>query len=135
MSDWLEDNEPCLGEQRWPLAPIHLLPRERWLWWEQLWTEVVMLVERYRINPGKDWWEDSTKVEALAALAAWVGRYDSGEWDDPPGKLVLLYDLERVQQLTGGHDPFHPDRDRPAFVRFLVDTGCQQPPHETRSLG
>lgn len=37
MTEWLEDeDEPCLAEQRWPLAPTHLLPRERWLWWEQL---------------------------------------------------------------------------------------------------
>jgi hypothetical protein len=45
------------------------------------------------------WWEDPVQVEALAALAAWVERYDSGEWDDPPGKLALLYDLERLAAL------------------------------------
>lgn len=56
-------------------------------WWEQLWAQVVMLRRRYRLPPAKDWWEDDTKVEALAGLAAWVARYDSGEWDDPPGKL------------------------------------------------
>ena len=38
-------------------------------------------------------------VEALAATAAWVHRYDTGEWDDPPGKLALLFELERVAQL------------------------------------
>ena len=42
-------------------------------------------------------WEQPIQVEALAALAAWVERYDSGEWDDPPGKLSLLYDVERVR--------------------------------------
>ena len=128
MSGWLDDGEPTLAEDRWPLAPIHLLPRERWLWWEQLWADVVMLGERYRIRPAKDWWEGGTQVEALAALAAWVERYDSGEWDDPPGKLALLFDLERVHGLVRGAEPFHPDRDRAAFVRFLVDTGCQPPP-------
>jgi hypothetical protein len=57
------------------------------------------------------------QVEALAALSAWVERYDSGEWDDPPGKLALLFDLERVAVLLrDGGDPFHPDRDRLAFA-------------------
>ena len=80
------------------MAPTDLLPRERWLWWEQLWSDVIALAERYRIAPAKDWWENGVQVEALAALAAWVARYDSGEWDDPPGKLALLYDLERVRR-------------------------------------
>jgi hypothetical protein len=133
MNDWQEDNEPCLAEQRWPMTPNDLLPRERWLWWEQLWTEVVALAERYQINPGKDWWEDGAKVEAMAALAAWVARYDSGEWDDPPGKLALLYDIERVRQLIRGQEPFHPGRDRGAFARFLVDAGCQPPPSGSRT--
>jgi hypothetical protein len=43
------------------------------------------------------------QVEALAALGAWVERYDACEWDDPPGKLSLLYDRERV--IRGGSDP------------------------------
>ncbi|OAI39390.1 hypothetical protein AYO39_02945 [Actinobacteria bacterium SCGC AG-212-D09] len=97
MTDWLEDrDEPYLAERRWPMEPTHLLPRERWLWWEQLWSDVIALGKRYRLNPPKDWWEDSMKVEALAALAAWLSRYDSGEWDDPAGKLALLYDVERI---------------------------------------
>ena len=109
MTEWLEDGDlPSLDEQRWPLAPNDLLPRERWLWWEQLWNDVIELGRRYRLNPPKDWWEDRAKVEALAALAAWVARYDSGEWDDPPGKLSLLYDLGRIRELVRGHEPFHP---------------------------
>jgi hypothetical protein len=61
-------------------------------------------------------------------LAAWVTRYDSGEWDDPPGKLALLYDLERVSSLLrDGLDPFNPRRDRRAFERHLIDFGCQPP--------
>ena len=72
----------------------------------------------------------------LAALAAWVQRYDSGEWDDPPGKLSLLFDLERVAAaLRDGVDPFHPDRDRVAFVRYLVDAGCQPPPGRQLDVG
>jgi hypothetical protein len=46
MTERLEDDEPCLASHRWPMAPIHLLPRERWLWWEQLWDDVIMLGER-----------------------------------------------------------------------------------------
>jgi hypothetical protein len=130
MNDWSEGepDELELGERRWPLAPTSLLPREQWLWWEQLWSDVEMLGNRYRVRPGKDWWEDGQQVEALAALAAWVGRYDSGEWDDPPGKLALLYDLDRVRELIRGTEPFHPDRDRAVFARFLIDWGCQPPP-------
>ncbi|MGI8902716.1 MAG: hypothetical protein ACR2IP_03465 [Solirubrobacteraceae bacterium] len=49
--------------------------------------------------------------------------------DDPPGKLALLYDLERVAALLrDGNEPFHPDRDRVAFARHLIDLGCQPPP-------
>jgi hypothetical protein len=94
-----------------------------------------MLGERYRLRPSNDWWEDGAKVEALAAMAAWVARYDSGEWDDPPGKLALLCDLERVRELIRGNEPFDPGRDHGAFARFLVDTGCQPPPGGARPMG
>ena len=56
-----------------------------------------MLRERYRLGLRSGWWEDAIQVEAIAALAAWIDRYDTGEWDDPPGKLNLLYDLERAR--------------------------------------
>ena len=133
MSEWLENENDELdhGQQRWPMAPNDLLPRERWLWWEQLWSDVCGLRVRYRLAVRSGWWEDQVQVEALAALAVWVERYDSGEWDDPPGKLALLYDLERVVTLLrDGGEPFHPDRDRLAFARFLIDGGCQPPPGE-----
>jgi hypothetical protein len=115
-------------DRRWPLASTNLLPRERWRWWEQLWTDAARLRSRYRLPLRSGWWEDQVQVEALAALAAWVERYDGGEWDDPPGKLALLYDLERVAALLrDGGEPFHPDRDRPAFARYLIDAGCKPP--------
>jgi hypothetical protein len=114
---------------RWPLHWRNLYPRERWLWFEQLWTDVCALRERYHLPVRTLWWEDQIQVEALAALAAWTERFDSGEWDDPPGKLALLYDLERMGALLrDGNDPFHPDRDRIDFVRHLVEIGCQPPP-------
>jgi hypothetical protein len=122
-----DEDQPRVAEQRWPLAPTHLLQRERWLWWEQLWADVLMLARRYRISPGNGWWGDATQVEALAALAAWVARYDSGEWDDPPGKLALLYDIERVRGLVRGEEPFDPRRDRVAFCRFLSEIVCRPP--------
>jgi len=136
MPEWLEDDDPCLDAHRWPMAPTDLLPRERWLWWEQLWSDVCALRARYRLGIRSGWWEDPVQVEALAALAAWVERYDSGEWDDPPGKLALLFDLERVAMLLrDGGEPFHPDRDRGrlAFARFLIDSGCQPPPGNERA--
>jgi hypothetical protein len=122
--DWDEAPAPS-----WPLGWRGLYPRERWLWFEQLWSDVCMLRERYRLAVRSGWWENELQLEALAALAAWVSRYDSGEWDDPPGKLALLFDLERVAALLReGMDPFHPDRDRTSFLRHLVDVGCQPPP-------
>jgi hypothetical protein len=126
--DWDEAPRPS-----WPLGWRGLYARERWMWFEQLWSDVCMLRERYRLAVRSGWWENQLQVEALAALAAWVSRYDSGEWDDPPGKLALLFDLERVAALLReGMDPFHPDRDRTAFVRHLIDVGCQPPPGSDR---
>jgi hypothetical protein len=119
------------GEQSMVALPLHpggLAPRERWLWHEQLWCDVCALRERFRLPVRSGWWEDGVQVEALAALAAWVARYDAGEWDDPPGKLALLYDLERVAALLrDGGDPFLPARDRPAYIRHLRAMGCEAP--------
>ena len=98
-----------------------LAAADRRLWFEQLWSDVCQLRERYRLAVRSQWWVDELQVEALAALAAWVDRYDSGEWDDPPGKLALLFDLERIGGLLrDGIDPFHPERDRAAFVEHLA---------------
>jgi len=89
-------------------------------WFERLWLDVCALHRRYELRVESHWWERPLQVETLATFAAWVERYDSGEWDDPPGKLALLYDLERVSALLrDGGDPFYADRDRPAFDRFL----------------
>jgi hypothetical protein len=119
------------GGQRWPLSWRGLYPRERWLWFEHLWVDVCSLRERYRVSVRSGWWEDGVQLETLAALAAWVDRYDSGEWDDPPGKLALLLDLERVAALLrDGLDPFDPGRDRQTFLRYLIELGCQPPPSE-----
>ena len=114
--------------QRWPLAWQGLYPRERWVWFEQLWNDVCALRERYHLALRSGWWADPVQVEALAALASWVARYDSGEWDDPPGKLALLYDIERVSALLrDGREPFAPDRDRAAYLAHLIKVGCEQP--------
>lgn len=116
---------------RWPLDWHGLYRRERWIWFEQLWSDVCLLRSRYRLALRKSWWEDQVQVETLAAFAAWVARYDTGEWDDPPGKLALLYDLERVAALLrDGLDPFDPDRDRAAFTMFLTDIGAEPPPDQ-----
>ena len=118
-------------------CPFHweeLYRRERWQWFEQLWSDACALRKRYRLPPRSGWWSDQVQVETLAALAAWVEHYDSGEWDDPPGKLALLYDLERVAQLLrGGTEPFHPDRDRVAFARYLIGLGCPSPPDDPKA--
>jgi hypothetical protein len=124
-SDGDVDDELSL---RWPLHWRGLYARERWIWFEQLWSEVCMLRQRYRLAVRSGWWENEVQLEALAALSAWVCRYDSGEWDDPPGKLALLYDLERVSELLrDGVDPFSPQRDRDRFIRYLFELGCEPP--------
>lgn len=118
-----EDETPAA---RWPLDWHGLYPRERRLWFEQLWSDVCMLRARYGLAIRSGWWEDQVQVEALAALASWVARYDSGEWDDPPGKLALLYDLDRVGALLReGGDPFAPGRDRARFELYMAELGCQ----------
>ncbi len=118
-------------EVRWPLDWRGLYPRERWLWFDRLWRDVCQLRDRYRLPVRSGWWENDIQVEALAALSAWVNRYDSGEWDDPPGKLALLYDLERVcALLRDGRDPFHPERDRSAFEHHLTGLGAHAPDTE-----
>ena len=118
------DDEPYLAERRWPLAATGLLPRERWLWWEQLWSDVIGLGKRSHRSTGGRTVRRSRRSRAGRAGSAVRLR----RMDDPPGKLALLFDLERVHGLVRGAEPFHPDRDRAAFVRFLVDTGCQPPP-------
>ena len=99
------------------------------MWCEQLWEDVCLLRERYRLTVRSGWWEDDIQVEARAALVAWTERYDSGEWDDPPGKLALLYDLQRVGDLLRpGLEPFSPERDQFKFRRHLLELGCEPPP-------
>jgi hypothetical protein len=69
MTDWLDGQDELeWDDRRWPMAPTELLPRERWLWWEQLWADVLALGDRYRIRPGRDWWQDGVQVEALASI-------------------------------------------------------------------
>jgi hypothetical protein len=80
------------------------------------------------------WWEDEIQVEALAALAQWAARYDSGEWDDPAGKLALLYDLQRLAGLLApGLQPFAPDRDRDEFERYLRKLD-REPPYDREDV-
>ena len=132
--DWHEPEhdweEPVSA--RWPLSCEGLYPRERWMWFEQLWSDVCTLRVRYRLALRSGWWEDQVQVEALAALSAWVERYDSGEWDDPPGKLALLLRPRAGGRAArDGGEPFHPDRDR-ARVRAIPDRA--RVPASPRSL-
>ena len=49
--DELEDVESRV----WPLDWRSLYPRERWMWFEQLWTDVCSLRERYRLAVRAGW--------------------------------------------------------------------------------
>ncbi|HTW97737.1 MAG TPA: hypothetical protein VMD59_03110 [Acidimicrobiales bacterium] len=115
---------------RWPLHWSGMMLAERWAWFDRLWQSVCALRTRYGLPVRSGWWESELQVEALAALAAWVDRYDSGEWDDPPGKLSLLYEIERVAGLLrDGNEPLHPERDRRQFEAFLMaEHGCRPRP-------
>jgi len=102
--------------------------RERWEWWDQRWNEAINLSERYRLALRSGWWEDSVRVEALAAFAAWVATYDTEVRIDPPGKLQLLGQLEWLRVvLRGGERAFDPPTDRRAFDRYLTSIGCRPP--------
>jgi hypothetical protein len=101
---------------------------ERWLWWEGIWQDVCELKTRYELPVRCGWWAHATQLEALAALSAWTSAYDDGEWDDPPGKLSMLLDLDRIGELLrDGNDPFYPDRHRHLFELHLVEIGCAPP--------
>jgi len=103
-----------------------LSPRERWDWWDQRWHETIALSERYRLALRRGWWEDSVRVEALAAFAAWVACYDTGVSIDPPGKLQLLGQIEWLRAiLHGGDNAFDPPTDRLAFDQHLQAIGCR----------
>jgi hypothetical protein len=102
---------------------------ERWIWWEHLWRDVCELRVRYELPVRYGWWEHAPQLEALAALAAWTSAYDDGDWDDPPGKLSLLLDLERIGELLrDGNEPFYPERHRSLFEHHLQQIGCAPPP-------
>ena len=110
----------------WPLDWRGLEPPERWIWWQQLWEDAIRLRDRYRLTLRSGWWQDDVQVEALAALAAWAKPYDTGAWNDPPGKLQLLYDLDRIRALLrAGEDIFDPDRDWETFVQHLLAIECE----------
>jgi hypothetical protein len=112
-----------------PLSWRQLGASERRLWFERLWNDVCILRERYRLMVRSGWWEDEIQVEALSAVAEWTARYDSGEWDDPAGKLALLYDLQRIAELLRpGLQPFAPDRDRGEFERYVAELGREPLP-------
>jgi hypothetical protein len=113
----------------WRLDWRELPPVDRWLWWNQLWAAAIRLRDRYRLGLRSAWWRDEIQVEALAALAAWTNAYDTGAWKDPPGKLQLLYDLERVRALLqAGQGVFDPERDQDSFRRHLAEIGCEADP-------
>ncbi len=119
---WISSGAGEDDAERPPLAWYGLDAEGRSAWFERLWADVCGLRDRYRLAVRSRWWETAIQVEALAATAAWVARYETGEWDDPPGKLALLFELERIQGLLrDGDEPFDPVRDRAAFVSYLAE--------------
>ncbi len=127
--DWDADEiEGSDGAPSWPLDPRSLYPRERWVWYERLWTDVIALQARYQLGVRSEWWAKQVQVEVLSAFAAWIELYDSGSWDDPSGKLLALYDLERVNaMLADGRAPFVAADERTAFLAYLAAIGCRRP--------
>jgi hypothetical protein len=78
MTDWSQDDASQV-EQRWTMASTHLLPRERWLRWQQIWADVCATGSHLARSGGG------------TPRRSKVARRDSGEWDDHPGKLALLW--------------------------------------------
>jgi hypothetical protein len=72
------DAELADGSARWPMGWQGLYPREQWLWFEQLWSDVCMLRERYRLPVRSGWWEDELQVEALACAGGLDGSLRLG---------------------------------------------------------
>jgi len=102
----------------WSLPPEH--PENCRLWFERMWSASCTLRARYRLPLRRGWWEHPLQLEVLAALAEWVARYDDGDWDDPAGKIGLLLELPRLEELLReGSEPFAPERDRPEFVAYV----------------
>ena len=48
--------------------------------------------------------------------------------DDPPGKLGLLYDLNRVRELIRGAEPFHPTATAPPLRGFCSSRAASRHP-------
>ncbi len=128
-SQLIDDEDPdALGTYDWPMPWQRLEPGERWMWFQQLWDSVCWLRLRYDLPVRTRWWESGVLVETLAALAEWVSLYDTGRCDDPPGKLALLFELERISDLLrDGNEPFRRDRDRAEFEDHLDRLGCVIP--------
>jgi hypothetical protein len=98
---------------------------QRQQWWQELWLNTLALTDRYRLALRSGWWEDTLQVEALAAFSAWIALYDTAGYSDPPGKIQLLWELERLKTvLRAGERAFDPARDRPAYERHLTAIGC-----------
>jgi hypothetical protein len=110
----------------WRLDWRELSPAARLIWWDQLWDDAIKMRDRYRLVLRSAWWEDDIQVEALAAIAALVSGYDTGAWNDPVGKLQLLFDLDRIRGILHvGQDIFDAERDRAAFDKHLRKIGGQ----------
>lgn len=108
-----------------------LPPDQRRGWWEQLWEGAIAMSDRYRLALRNLWWQDAVQVEALAAFIGWLRLYDSGAYNDPPGKLQLLWELERLRAvLRAGEEAFDPEHDRASFDRHLhtIDHPSDEPP-------
>jgi hypothetical protein len=110
-----------------------LPPRQRREWWEDAWNAAISLSARYRLALRRGWWEDAIQVEAIAAFHAWLRLYDTGAYTDPPGKLQLLWELERLRAvIRAGEATFDPVADRTSFELYL-DTVENKPKPATNS--
>ena len=88
-----DDGWPEDDTIRWPLTWRGLLPRERWQWFERLWSDACELRVRYRLAIRSQWWEDEVQVEALAALARLRAAEPVSWLPSLEGWLVTRHDL------------------------------------------
>jgi hypothetical protein len=110
-----------------------LSPAERWAWWTGLWSDVIALYERYRLELRTAWWTEPELVERLEAFCRWVWLHDTGALkqaphSSPPGKLALLDYLRTLRSdVAGGDGLFDPRQDWAAYARNAIGLGAEPP--------
>lgn len=118
------------GDRPVPSTWRLLSPRERWQWWSRLWSDSVLVCERYDLHLRAGWWRRDELVERMEAFCRWLWLLDSGHYDQPysapPGKLALLDYIGALRaELGGGGAEFDPAAEWAAYARQVIAWGAE----------